>query len=188
MATHETQTDDLSGQAHDRSPAASDRSASADAAGATTSRFRHAVEAYDVEAVIDTLAPDVVLHSPITDMVAFRGQAAVRELLCSVFATIADIRYFADVGDDRTRALFYRANVNGYPLEEATRIELNDQQQISQVTLYFRPLPGLATLTAALAPRVAAKHGQLRSLTARLLVGPIAPLTRTGDRLTPWFT
>ena len=105
-----------------------------------------------------------------------------------MFATIADIRYFADVGDDRTRALFYRANVNGYPLDEATRIELNEQQQISELTLYFRPLPGLATLTAALAPRVARRHGSFRSACARLLVGPLGPLTRIGDRLAGWFT
>src|SRR2546423_1010387 len=108
---------------------------------ATTARFRRAAEAHDIEDLIDTLAPDVVLHSPITDRVAFHGRDEVRELLGSVFATIEDIRYFADVGDMRTRALFYRASVNGQPLEEATRIELDDQQQIKEITLFFRPLP-----------------------------------------------
>jgi hypothetical protein len=151
--------------------------------GSTTARFRRAVEAGDVEAVIETLAPDVVLNSPITDRVVFRGRDEVRVLLRSVFATIGDIRYFADVGDERTRALFYRANVGGHPLEEATRVELDGQGQISEITLFFRPLPGLATLTAALAPRMARRHGRLRPVLARLLLAPFAFAARAGDRL-----
>jgi hypothetical protein len=155
---------------------------------AITGRFRQAAEAHDVEGVIDTLASDVVLNSPITDRVTFRGRDEVRELLRTVFVTISDIRYFADIGDERTRALFYRANVNGEPLEEATRIELNEQGEIREITLFFRPLPGLATLTAALAPRMARrKHGRFRAVVARLMVAPLGVATRVGDRLVTWF-
>jgi hypothetical protein len=153
-----------------------------------TARFRAAAEAGDVEGVLATLAPDALLRSPITERVEFRGPAEIRELLRSVFVTISDIRYFADVGDDRTRALFYRAHVNGTPLEEATRIELDDEGRIREITLFFRPLPGLATLTAALAPRIAAgRHGRLRALVARLLLAPLGFVTRAGDRLVTWF-
>jgi hypothetical protein len=138
--------------------------------------------------VIATLAPDVVLHSPITERVKFRGPAEVRELLLSVFEAISDIRYSADVGDDRTRALFYRAHVNGTPVEEATRIELDEQGRIREITLFFRPLPGLATVTAELGPRVTARrHGRLRSILARLLLAPLGFVTRAGDRVVTWF-
>lgn len=57
--------------------------------------------------MIATLAPDVVLRSPITDRVVFRGHQEMRELLASVFVVINAIHYFADVGDQRTRALFH---------------------------------------------------------------------------------
>jgi hypothetical protein len=154
---------------------------------ATTARFRRAVEAGDVEGVIETLAPDVVLHSPITARFDFNGRDEVRDLLRSVFATIDGIRYFADVGDDRTRALFYRGSVNGEPLEEATRIELDDEGRIKEITLFFRPLPGLATLTAALAPRVARRHGRFRALVARALTYPLGLATRLGDSIVVWF-
>lgn len=129
-----------------------------------------------------------MLRSPITERVTFAGKDQIRELLLSVFATIEHIDYTADVGDARTRALFYRATVNGQPLEEATRIVLNDRQQISEITIFFRPLPGLATLTAALAPRLARKHGRLRPLIASLLLAPLGLATRIGDRLASWFT
>lgn len=154
---------------------------------ATTARFRQAAEAHDIDGVLMTLAPDVVLRSPITDRIEFRGHREISELLGSVFAAIKDIRYFADVGDQRTRALFYRAHVGGQPLEEATRIELDDRGQIREITLFFRPLPGLATLTATLAPLVAAKHGRIRSQIARLLIYPLGLATRIGDRLVPWL-
>jgi hypothetical protein len=152
-----------------------------------TARFRRAVEAGDVEGVIETLAPDVVLHSPITDRFSFHGRDEVRDLLRSVFASIDGIRYFADVGNTRTRALFYRASIGGQPVEEATRLELDEAGRITEITLFFRPLPGLTALTAALAPRVASRHGRLRMLVARLMTAPLAVATRLGDRLVTWF-
>jgi hypothetical protein len=158
------------------------------AASATTRRFREAAEARDVDSMLATLAEDVVLRSPITDRVTFRGRAQLGELLRSVFATIEDIRYFADVGDARTRALFDRARVGGQALEQAVRVQLNDRQQIEELTVFFRPLPGLAGLAAGLAPRVARKRGRGRALVARALLAPLAWATRAGDRLTPWLT
>jgi hypothetical protein len=157
------------------------------AATATTRRFREAAEARDIDALLDTLAEDVVLHSPITDRVSFRGRAELGELMRSVFATLEDIRYFADVGDARTRALFDRARVGGQALEQAVRIQLNDRQQIEEITIFFRPLPGLARLTAELAPRMARTHGRGRYIMARILLAPLARVTRAGDRLAPWL-
>lgn len=154
---------------------------------ATTARYRSAGEAHDIDGVLDTLAADVVLRSPISGRVSFRGRDEVRGLLDSVFATITDIRYFADIGDDRTRALFYRGNVDGQPVEEAARIELNADGQISEITLFFRPLPGLAALTAALVPRLAIKRGRIRATVAIVLLGPLGAVTRLGDRLATWL-
>jgi hypothetical protein len=52
-----------------------------------------------------------------------------------VFAVNEGIRYFADVGDQRNRALFYRAQVSGQPLEEATRLEL-----LCELARYLKPV------------------------------------------------
>jgi hypothetical protein len=155
----------------------------------TTRRFREAAQAGDVEGVLATLAEDVVLRSPITDRVTFHGHEEVRELMRTVFATLADIEYFADVGDARTRALFDRAVVSGQPLEQAIRVELDQRAQIAELTIFFRPLPGLVALTAGLGPRLAARrHGRARELLARALLAPLAAATRAGDRLARWLT
>jgi hypothetical protein len=152
-------------------------------------RLLQAMEAHDLDAMIATLAPNVVLNSPITGRVVFRGHEEMRELMEVHFATVKDIRYFADVGDARTRAQFYRANVNGQQVEAATRIEVNEQAQISEITIYYRPLPGLTALAAALGPPVVeARHGRLRATLARSLFAPLAFVTRLGERIVPWFS
>ena len=86
-------------------------------------------------------------------------------------------------------AQFYRARVNGQPVEAATRIEVNERGQVSEITIYYRPLPGLAALAAALGPpTVAARHGPVRATVARLLFVPLALATRIGEHVVPWFS
>jgi hypothetical protein len=153
----------------------------------TTARYCKAVESHDIDGVLATLAPHAVLRSPITNRIAFRGHEEIRPLLESVFGTLQGTEFFADIGDDRTRALFHRARVGGQPVEEVSRVQLGEDGLIEEITLYVRPLPGLATMAACLAPRVAARRGRARSLLARLLIFPLGRLTRLGDRLVPWF-
>jgi len=130
-----------------------------------TARFRRAVETHDLEGVIE-----------------------MRELMRAHFATVENLRYFTDVGDAQTRAQFYRATVDGQQVEAATRVEVNDQAQISEITIYYRPLPGLTALTATLGSHVvAARHGHRRALTARLLFAPLALVIRFGDHFATWF-
>lgn len=80
-------------------------------AAETTRHYRETVEAGDIEGFLATLAEDVVLHSPITARIQFRGRDEMRRLMGAVFAAIEEIRYFEDIGDATTRALFYRARV-----------------------------------------------------------------------------
>jgi hypothetical protein len=154
---------------------------------ATTVRMRQAAEANDLDGVVETMAADVVLRSPLTDRIAFRGRDEVRDVLQLVFSALHDMHYFVDVGDQRTRALFYRATVRGQPIEEAMRVELNDEAQIREFTIFYRPLPGLTAFAAAVGTRFAARRGRVRDLIARLLFSALALATRLGDRLVPWF-
>ena len=152
-------------------------------AAATTARWRAAVESGDVNGWAQTLAPDVVLNSPITTSTTFSGVDDCRELLHEVLAVIDGIKFTDDVGDARTRALFYRATVRGVPVEEATRVRLDDQARVTEITLWFRPLPGLAALTAALAPRLARRGGKGKAAAAALLTRPLAAMTKQGDKV-----
>lgn len=154
---------------------------------ACSASFRDAIEGGDIDAVLMTLSEDVVLRSPFTDRVTFNGHQDIRRLLPHVFASITNIRYFADIGDSRTRALFYRGQVKGRAIEEATWLRLNRDGLIEEITLSFRPVPSLVTLMAVMAPRIARDRGRLRSIIARLLLAPLALATRIGDRLVTKF-
>jgi hypothetical protein len=157
--------------------------ASEEQAAATTARFRAAVEAGDVEALIETLAPDSVLHSPITDGFKFTGDDEIRGLMPDVFAVVEDIHYTEDVGDAHTRALFYTARIGTVNVEEATRVRLDDDARVTDVTLWFRPLPALTALMAGLGPRLAKKNGRARGAAAAAMTKPLAAMTRSGDKV-----
>jgi hypothetical protein len=157
-------------------------------AAATTARFRAAVEAGDVQELTATLAPDVVLNSPITGRFRFEGPREIGELMASVFTTVLDIRYTDDIGDARTRALFYSASVRGVPVQEATRVRLDEQARISEIVLWFRPMPGLLTLVAALGPKVIRRRrGPLGAAVARVMTPPLLLMGRLADRVGGWL-
>jgi hypothetical protein len=109
-------------------------------------------------------------------------------VLTAAFATITDIDYFADLGDDRTRVLFFRGRLGRQTVEEATRVEFDDDGLIREMTLCFRPLPGVAALAAAMAPRVVEqRRGRALAPLARLAMAPIALITRVADVFIPLF-
>jgi hypothetical protein len=151
------------------------------AADETIRRLRAAIEAGDVDGVVATTAPDVVVRSPITDAFVFRGQAEFRELMEDVLATVQDIRYYEEIGDARARALFYRARVGRQDVDEATLARLDDQGRITEFTIWYRPLRGLTHVTAGLAPRIAGRKGRLRALGAKVGAGLLALLADVGE-------
>jgi hypothetical protein len=152
-------------------------------AAQTTSRYRAAVEAGDVEAFLATLAPDVVVRSPITLRTDFHGHDDIRKLMRAVFASIEDIRYHADIGDATQRALFYRAHVRRQPVEEATLVRLGEDALVREITLWFRPLPGLTAVMGRLGPHLARERGRTRAAIVGGLVAPLVVATRAGDAL-----
>ena len=99
------------------------------AAEATSARFRDAGERLDLDAFLETLAPDVRLRSPISFLARFDGFDDVAEVLRVVFELLEDIEYFEDLGDATTRAFFYRGRVNRQPLEGAILARLDDGAQ-----------------------------------------------------------
>jgi hypothetical protein len=140
-----------------------------------------AVEAGDVEEFMATLSPAVVLRSPISDRAEFRGHDDIRQLMEAVFATIEDIRYYLDLGDETNRALFYRGRIGNRWLEEACLVSLDAEARIDEFTLWIRPLPGLTRLAAGLGPRLARRGGRGRAALVAAAARPLASLTAAAD-------
>ena len=157
--------------------------AEASAAGAPPARhpFRVAFEGRDLNGLAEALAPDVVLHSPITSSFRFQGREQVTDLLAIVRDLFEDLSYTAEFGSGDDYVTVFRALVKGRRLEGTDILRLDDQGRVREITVFIRPLPGLTALTAALAPRLARETGRARALATTAMVAPLAAISRVGD-------
>ena len=168
--------------------ASSPAAPSSSPASTAITALRAAGESGDADAVAELLAPDVVFHSPLTARIRFEGKEEVAALHRDIFAVLEDLDTTEPLALGDTRSFSFRARVRGVELEALNLVRFNDQGQIVDFKVFIRPLPGLATLFAALPPRVSARRrGRLRGALAALLAWPLAFALRTADRLTPRF-
>jgi limonene-1,2-epoxide hydrolase len=118
--------------------------------------FRAAVEARDVDAMVEALAPDVKFHSPVAHT-PFEGREAVRALFTALFETFEDFHYTDELdAGDGTQALIFRARVGDKQLQGLDLMRTNDQGLIHEFTVMVRPASGLMALGQAMAPKVQA--------------------------------
>lgn len=139
------------------------------------------IAAHDIERTIGMLAPDVVLHSPILASYRFRGAPDVASVLSA--AVVHEPEVVADFGDDDRRLVGIRATVGARPIEITHLLRLDESDQVSEIRLFVRPLPGLAALLAGLGPRLAARHSWARATITRFATRPIAAIAPFYDRV-----
>jgi len=152
-------------------------------AAATSRTFAAAMRERDFETLGETLADDVVLHSPITGSFPFEGREQVLDLLRIVRGALEDLNAVAEFGGDDTHALMFDARIGRQKIQAVDVLRFDAEGRIREFRIFIRPLPGLTALAAALAPQVAARAG--RGLAA--LVGPPARmqafLARVSERV-----
>lgn len=120
------------------------------------SAFRSAVEAHDLDALAATLAPDVVLHSPVT-FHPYAGRETVSALLRLLAETFEDFRYTDELhGADGTQTLVFRTRVGERELEGVDVLRFGNTGLIADLTALIRPLSGLVALAQAIGPKVEA--------------------------------
>lgn len=157
-------------------------------APATITAFRAAADRRDADAVAALLAPDVALHSPLTERVRFEGKDEVAALHHDIFAVLHDLRTDDPLPLGDTCAAPFTARVRGVELKAVILVRLDDHDRIADLEIYGRPLPALATLFTALPPRVSARRrGRLTGALVAILARPLAFALHTADRLAPRF-
>jgi hypothetical protein len=150
--------------------------------------LRAAGERGDADAVAELLAPDVVFHSPLTSRLRFEGKEEVVALHRDIFAVLENIDTTEPLALGDTQAFSFRADVRGVELEVMNLVRCNEHGQIVEFKIFARPLPGLATLFAALPPRVSARRrGRLTGGMVAVVARPLAFALRTADRFAPNF-
>ena len=92
-----------------------------------------------------------------------------------------DFRYTDEVRGEDTAFLVARAKVGGQDIEMTDHLRLDPDGKISEMTVFFRPLPAAAAalrlIGAGLGRRRSAARGAIISGMAR----PLAVMTKVGD-------
>jgi hypothetical protein len=125
-------------------------------------RYRAASEATDLEALMETLAPDAELVSPISAHMVFRGRDDLRVLLTAVYTSLNGLRWRQQMADGAAHVLIGDAKVGPVRLGDAMVFELAEDGRIRRIRPHLRPWLALTLFALRLGPKVARHPGVVR--------------------------
>jgi ketosteroid isomerase-like protein len=151
-----------------------------------THAFQAAIAARDADALIDTLAPDVVAHSALTDT-PFEGREVVADTYRSVLESFEELRVVDEFESGDTYAFFWEGRMEGRHVAGADRVRLTADGKVREVTIFGRPMSGVATFLTGIGPRLARRRrGNLVARLLRVTALPLPPLLALLDPVTRW--
>lgn len=145
--------------------------------GSTPTPLRAAMEAGDRDAVAASLAPDVVLWSPIFDK-PFTGIDEARDLFGVLIDVLTPVEYLDEIPGD-PYILHFRAEIDGTELEGIDLLRFDDQGLVKEITVLFRPFKGVAAFMSATGPKLGrVRGGSGRAALLRVATAPLTFLMR----------
>jgi hypothetical protein len=122
--------------------------------GQNSHPFRVAAEHHDIDALLATLAPEVVLHSPVS-FAPYVGKETVGVLLRLVSEALDGWRCVTELhSSDGVIGFAFRARVGDRELEGLDLLRLDADGLIAELTVMIRPLSGLMALAQAIGPKL----------------------------------
>lgn len=117
--------------------------------GETT--FERAVEARDPDAIADALAAEVTFRSPVVYR-PYEGREAVATVLRAVTRVFEQFEYVQRFeAPDGAVALIFKARVGEREIDGLDLLRLDDDGQVTELTVMVRPLSGINALAEAMA-------------------------------------
>jgi hypothetical protein len=149
--------------------------------------FTAAIVARDHAALVDTLAPDVVLHPAVT-RTTFDGRETVGEVYAAVIDSFEELEVVEELSRGDTHAFFWRGQIEGRFVEGADWFRLADDGKVREIIVMGRPLSGLATFLTGTGARFARRRmGGAVATMLRLTARPLPPIFATLDPVTRWL-
>jgi len=155
----------------------------------TTNRhpFAAAIAARDHAALVETLAPEVVLHSAVAET-PFEGSETVGDVYASVIASFEHVEIVDDFSNGDTYAFWWRGRIDGHFVEGADRLRLDDAGKVRDITVTGRPMSGLATFLSGIGARFArGRRGPLVGWLLRVTALPLPALFGALNPVTRWL-
>jgi hypothetical protein len=125
-------------------------------------RYLSASEHADIGALMETLAPDVELVSPISGHMVFKGEEDVRVLLTAVYRSLKGLRWTQTIGEEKNRVAVGEARLLGVRITDAMVFELAPDGRIRRISPHLRPWLALTLFALVLGPQVARRPGIIR--------------------------
>jgi SnoaL-like domain len=125
-------------------------------------RYRAASEANDIDALMETVADDVELVSPLSGRMVFRGRDDVRHLLRAVYSTLRDLEWREQAGDGSVRVAVGYCKVGPLKLTDAMVFDLAADGRIGKIRPHLRPWLATTLFALLLGPKVSRRPGVMR--------------------------
>jgi SnoaL-like domain len=146
--------------------------------------FVSAIAARDPEALVATLADDVVLYSAVT-LTPFRGRDVVADTYHSVLESFQELRVTDELDNGDTHVFYWEGRMGGRPVTGADRIRVDGEGRVREITVLARPMSGVATFVTEIGFRLTRRRrGGLVAWLLRLTAFPLPPLLSLLDPVT----
>ncbi len=116
-------------------------------------RFRRAVEAKDVDGMVDCLADEVVFQSPLV-FHPYIGRDAVGRLLRAAASVFEDFRYVAELSGSGQTALVFQARIGSRDVQGIDLGQVDADGLLTHLTVFVRPLSAALALGEAMRARL----------------------------------
>ncbi len=129
-------------------------------------------------AIVELLAPDAALVSPLSGRMVFTGMADLTALFSAVYGAVSNLRWVDVASEGHIALLRGEARIGPFHLDDAMVLELADDGRIRRIRPHFRPLLGTLAFSLVLAVRMGRHPGAL----LRALRGPRLLDSTTGPQ------
>ena len=116
--------------------------------------FRAAIERQDHAALMATLSPDVVFHSPIVHH-PYVGHEALAPLLAAIMQVFTAFHYTAEYTSSHGAVLLFQTPVGDRDLEGVDILQFDAHGLVREFTVMVRPYSAATALREAMAAKLA---------------------------------
>jgi ketosteroid isomerase-like protein len=118
-----------------------------------------AAQSHDIDALVETLADDPELVSPLSGRMVFRGRDDLRVLLQVVYGSLRGTRWQEPVRDGNQCVVLGESRVGPAHRYDVTVFELADDGRIQRIRPFVRPWLALSVDALVVGPKMALHLG-----------------------------